>query len=73
MEAEKFLVKFKECITNFRKSQNDTYDDDDAAHFFDPKLKKFLIDNKKAVDALFELRSLVAFQKFVTGYIWKGK
>ena len=73
MDAEKFLKTFSECITNFKKTQGETSDDIDLAHFFDPQLKKFLLDNKKAVDALFALRSMAAFQSFVTSYIWKGK
>ena len=71
MEALKFLNKMEECCEEFRKTQNETYDDSDLAHFFSPKLKKFLIDNKKEVDALFKLRTLTPFQRFVTSYIWK--
>ena len=72
MDAEKFLITFDECIQNFRKVQNEVADDSDLAHFMDPKLKKFLIDNKKLVDMMFAMRSLMPFQKLVTGYIWKG-
>ena len=71
MDAVVFLKKMNDCISEFRKTQGDTSDDKDLAHFFDPKLKKFLIDNKQLVNQLFELKSLMAFQKFVTGYLWK--
>ena len=73
MDAVEFLKRMTECLNEFRKTQGDTADDIDLAHFFDPKLKKFLLDNKKLVNKLFELRSTLQFQKFVAGYIWKGK
>ena len=73
LTAEEFLKKLDKCITHYRKMQVETADDIDLAHFFDPKLKKFLLDNKSIINTLFGMKSLLPFQKFVTGYIWKGK
>jgi len=72
MDAVTFLKKMNDCTHEFRKTQGDTADDIDLAHFFDPKLKKFLIDNKKLVNSLFDLKGTLAFQRFVTSYFWKG-
>jgi len=69
MDALVFLKKIDECTKNYRKVQNETFSDSDCAHFFDPKLKKFLEDNKKEVNALFEIKGLTAFQKFLTTYM----
>jgi len=71
MEAEKFLKTFDECLQNFRKVQQETGDDSDLAHFMDPKLKKFLKDNRKLVDLMLSMRSMMAFKHILTSYIWK--
>jgi len=71
MDAEKFLKKFEECVVNFRKVQQETADDHDLAHFMDPTLKKFLLDNKDLVNIVFRMNSLMPFQKLVTNYLWK--
>ena len=69
MDAKKFLTKMNECVSEFRKVQGETYDESDLAHFFDPKLKKFINTNRDEVNILFEIKSLMPFRSFAINHL----
>jgi hypothetical protein len=71
MDAKKFLTKMDECVSEFRKVQGETADEVDLAHFFDPKLKKFLADNRDEINILFKIKSLTPFRSFAINYLLK--
>jgi len=70
-ETLKFIRTIQECVKEYRKEQRETDGTDtEIAHFFSPKLKKYLIDHKDEVIALSALNCERPFMSFVTHYIY---
>tara|TARA_R110000824_G_scaffold294965_1_gene483353 strand:- start:74 stop:319 length:246 start_codon:yes stop_codon:yes gene_type:complete len=68
MDSKKFVETLKQCVDEYKKQDRET---DDVAHFYDERLKKFLIANKALIDVLFTMSFEQHFKKFVVMYIWK--
>jgi hypothetical protein len=66
-----FVKKLTECIAEYKKQQHDTRDDHDSAHFFNPSLKKFLLDYQREVTDLSTLNFERAFINWMKSYLLK--
>lgn len=67
----KFIKQFDNCCKEYRRLQRETDGtDDEIAHFFTAKNKKFLKDNKQEIIALSALNCERPFMVFVKHYIY---
>lgn len=57
--ATKFIQMLDKAVKEYRKQEAETYDDVDAAHFFDKKIKKWIKDNMDKID---KLSAIVTFK-----------
>jgi glycyl-tRNA synthetase beta subunit len=64
-----FCNKLKECTKEYKKQLNDTRDDKDAAHFFNARLKKFLLDHRDELDILGTMNFDRAFMSWISNYL----
>lgn len=69
ISSKKFVTTLIACVKEYRKQLNDTRDDSDAAHYFDPKLKKFLKDNIEQVTQLSTLNFERPFISWMKNYL----
>jgi len=61
-----FVTNFIASVKEYRRQLAETRDDSDAAHYFNPKLKKFLKDHMVEINQLSVLnfdRSFIAWMK----------
>ena len=63
-----FCKKLAACIKEYNKQSYETNDDIDAAHFYDKKLKEWVIDHMSEIDILSTL-NLKRFVTFVKHYL----
>ncbi len=68
--STQFVKKLVACIKEYRKQQNETRDDLDAAHFFDAGLKKFLKDHMEEVTMLSTLNFERPFISWMKSYLF---
>ena len=66
-----FCKKLAACIKEYKKQQYETNDDIDAAHFYDKKLKQWIIDHMAEIDILATLNLNKSFVTFVKHYLIK--
>ena len=71
ISSKQFVSKLVDCVKEYKKQINETRDDSDAAHFFDPKLKKFLKDHEDEVTHLSTLNFERAFITWMKIYLLK--
>jgi len=69
--SSEFVNKLKECVQEYRKQLNDTRDEKDAAHFFDPSLKKFIKDNVDEFNVMSTLNFERPFMSWIKMYLMK--
>jgi len=67
----KFVKKLVDCVKEYRKQLNETADDIDAAHFYDPKLKAWLVEHKQELDCLSTINFDKSFMTFLKHYLLK--
>jgi hypothetical protein len=68
-----FVKMLKDCVSEYKKQLSDTRDDSDAAHFFNPALKKFLKDNQRAITLLATMNFERPFISWMKNYLFKAK
>ena len=68
--STQFVQKLIACVKEYRKQLNETRDDSDAAHFFDPGLKKFLKDHMEEVTMLSTLNFERPFISWMKSYLF---
>jgi hypothetical protein len=71
MDAKQFLTKLSECVKEYKKQIGDTRDEQDAAYFFNPALKKFLADHPDEMKVLSTMNFDRSFMSFLKTYLLK--
>lgn len=66
-----FCKKLAACVKEYKKQLYETNDDIDAAHFYDKKLKQWIIDHMPEIDILATLNLNKSFVTFVKHYLIK--
>lgn len=66
-----FVEKFIRCIKEYRKKLGETRSDHDTAHFFDPILKKFILDHEKEFKLLSTINCDRSFLSFCEMWFFK--
>lgn len=66
----KFCKKLVSCVKEYKKQSSETYDDIDAAHFYDKGLKKWLKENEDAIDQLSQIGLDKGFVQFLKHYLF---
>lgn len=68
-----FLVKFQQCVKEYRKVQRETRgDDDEIAHFFNASLKKWLISHESEIREMSKFNCEKPFVMFVIHNIYNS-
>ncbi len=70
LQPIQFVSKFIECLKEWRRQLNDTRDEKDAAHFFNPSLKKYIKDHEKELKLLSTINCERGFLKFCNDYMY---
>jgi len=68
--STQFVKKLTESVKEYKKLMLDCRDDSDAAHFFDPGLKKFLKDHKDSIIQLSSLNFERPFISWLKSYLY---
>lgn len=66
-----FVRKLQECVGEYKKQLNETGDESDAAHFFNPNLKSFLKKHEQEVTILSSMNFERAFITWIKVYLLK--
>lgn len=69
MSSTQFVKKLKECIAEYRKQLEETRDDNDAAHFFNPSLKTFLKQHEEEITILSSMNFERPFISWMKNYL----
>lgn len=74
-KTKTFIQTLDKCVKEYRKQCNETYDEVDAAHFYDKKLKKFIKDNMTYIDQLSQIVTFKPshFMAFIKHYLFEDK
>jgi hypothetical protein len=73
LSSIQFISNLKSSVAEFKKQMGDVRDESDAAHFFDPALKSFLLHHKKELDILSTMNFERPFMLFLKRFIYTGK
>lgn len=71
MDSVKFVNTLQSCVAEFKKQRFECDTDDTMAHYFNPRLKKFLKDHEKELDTLSTLSFERDFVKFCKHFLLK--
>ena len=66
-----FVTKLQDCVKEYKKQMADTRDEQDAAFFFSPALKKFVKDHKHEFDILSTMKFEGSFITWLHNYLMK--
>ena len=66
-----FLQRLKECVKEYRKQINDTRSEEDAAHFFNVRMKSFLKSHKDELNELSQISFEKSFMSWIKNYLLK--
>ena len=72
LSSIQFVTKFQEAVKEYKSQLSATRDESDAAHFFNPVLKKFLKDHPEEMLILSGMNCERPFMSFVKHYLLKG-
>lgn len=61
-----FCKKLEACVDEYKKQTRETYDETDAAHFYDKKLKKWINDHYDEITILSRIGLHKGFISFIT-------
>ena len=61
-----FCKKLEACVDEYKKQTRETYDETDAAHFYDKKLKKWINDHYDEITILSRVGLHKGFISFIT-------
>ena len=71
MDSVKFVTTLQSCVAEFKKQIFECDTDETMAHYFNPRLKKFLKDHEKEFDVLSAMSFERNFVKFCKYYLLK--
>ena len=66
-----FLRLLNDCVHEYKKQIDDTRDEKDAAHFFNPSLKSFIKNHKDEMNELSNINFDKSFMSWVKNYLLK--